>query len=666
MKRHLLLFLLLPFALLIGQSGNALQFTASSGQYVTCAYKSAMDIPNGGALTIEAWVYPTSSTVNVVTRDNYGWGLIILSGKLVFWDQSVAASAPTSTGSVTLNKWQHIAVTVSDVGSSLSVNFYINGVADAGNPRTSSQTSIGNGSASATMDIGIQAKSSCACNYFNGYMDELRIWTVARTATEIKNNYLNEVSASSTGLMAYYKFNEGTGTTLTDQTSNAINGTLTNSPGWVVSTANIASSGAGNCLSFDGTNDYVSVPSASQYAFGTSTDYTLEAWVKFSASQSNYTGIVVKGTTPAAWQGYQLLLYGNKIASEIKDGTNQVGIAEGLVGTTALNDGNWHHLALVVTRSSTNAKLYVDGNQEASVTNAFLGNSVTNSSNMLIGTERTNALYLNGYIDEVRVWNVARTQTQLQTYRTQGLDPSTSGLVAYFRFDAANSSSTNTSATNLIDLTSYANNGTLTNFALSGSSSNWVLANNASLPVELNSFTAAVSSGFVTLNWSTQTEVNNSGFEVERSSDGKSWAKLSFIKGAGTSNVARNYSYQDKTPMTGKSYYRLKQIDNDGTVHFLQSEEVTFNAPVAFALEQNHPNPFNPTTVINFSLPEAGNITLKVYNILGKEVMTIADGYYSPGKHSVTLNAATLASGVYLYRLNNGNNSLTKRLVVSK
>ncbi|MBU3663894.1 MAG: hypothetical protein FGM41_11970, partial [Bacteroidetes bacterium] len=220
-------------------------------------------------------------------------------------------------------------------------------------------------------------------------------------------------------------------------------------------------------LNFDGTNDYVIVSDNNAIDFGTSTDFTLEAWIRLNASNPDYAGIVVKGSTGASWNGYQLVLVGNKIAAEIMDGTTQAGVTDGLQGITNLNDGKWHHVAMVVSRSTTNAKLFVDGVQEANVIKACIGNNVSNAANMFIGVERTPILYFNGNMDEVRVWNTARTVNELRNNMLKEINGASSGLVAYYKFNSA-------SGTTLSDATTNGLNGTLTNFALTGSTSNWV------------------------------------------------------------------------------------------------------------------------------------------------------------------------------------------------
>ncbi len=170
------------------------------------------------------------------------------------------------------------------------------------------------------------------------------------------------------------------------------------------------------------------------------------------------------------------------------------------------------------------------------------------------------------------------------------------------------------------------------------------------LPVELTEFTGRKTESGVELVWKTATELNNAGFEVERKSQGAEWNTLGFVRGRGTTTEAQSYSFLDRTA-TGKVQYRLKQIDFDGQFEYSNIIEVDAGLPKVFALEQNYPNPFNPTTVISYQLPVASEVSLKVYDMLGREVMTLVNGKQEAGAYNFTLNATGLASGIYFYRL---------------
>lgn len=166
------------------------------------------------------------------------------------------------------------------------------------------------------------------------------------------------------------------------------------------------------------------------------------------------------------------------------------------------------------------------------------------------------------------------------------------------------------------------------------------------------------------LNWTTATELNNRGFEVERKTTSTNdWDVLGYVEGRGTTTEPKTYSFQDYDVKSGGSYsYRIKQIDYNGNfTYYNLAQTIEFGAPVKFELSQNYPNPFNPATVISFSLPQKSNVTVKIYDILGNEVRTLINETKDAGKHSVNFNAASLSSGVYFYSIKAGNFTETKK-----
>ena len=188
------------------------------------------------------------------------------------------------------------------------------------------------------------------------------------------------------------------------------------------------------------------------------------------------------------------------------------------------------------------------------------------------------------------------------------------------------------------------------------------------VPVELSSFNANLIDKNVVINWVTSTETNNMGFRIERRSltTNSGWQELGFVNGNGTTTEKSIYSFVDKNPVEGKSYYRLKQIDFDGSFKIYNSVEVDYETVKEYSLSQNYPNPFNPSTEISFSLAKSGNVTLKVYNILGSEVATLVSGFMEAGKHSVKFNANNFTSGVYLYTIKADNFNSTRKMILMK
>lgn len=175
---------------------------------------------------------------------------------------------------------------------------------------------------------------------------------------------------------------------------------------------------------------------------------------------------------------------------------------------------------------------------------------------------------------------------------------------------------------------------------------------NYPVPVELALFNASVAGNNVNLNWITATETNNFGFDVERKYDNGSFVSAAFIKGNGTKTTPSSYSFNDGNLSAGKYVYRLKQIDLDGSFTYSKSVEVEISKPTEFALNQNFPNPFNPSTVISFELPVEANVTVTIFNSLGEEISKVIKGALTAGHHQFIFDAHNLSSGIYIYQLN--------------
>ena len=206
---------------------------------------------------------------------------------------------------------------------------------------------------------------------------------------------------------------------------------------------------------------------------------------------------------------------------------------------------------------------------------------------------------------------------------------------------------------------------TFCDFALAGDS------NSQALPVELASFTAAVSGRHVNLNWSTAYEINNSGFDIERSADNSSWARIGYAEGNGNSNNTNSYSFTDINLNSGRYHYRLKQTDFNGNFEYFNLEnEVNIGIPSEFSLSQNYPNPFNPSTSISFELPYDSRVSLKVFDMSGKEVAELVNEIQPAGYHTYKFNASALSSGVYFYRISADGNgksfNATKKMMLVK
>jgi hypothetical protein len=201
------------------------------------------------------------------------------------------------------------------------------------------------------------------------------------------------------------------------------------------------------------------------------------------------------------------------------------------------------------------------------------------------------------------------------------------------------------------------------------------------LPVELLSFSSSVSENAITLNWTTATETNNSGFQIERNTplnplsrgevEGRGvWEKIGFVDGNGTTTETKSYSFKDENLSSGTYQYRLKQIDFDGTFEYSNIVEAEILPPAKFSLEQNFPNPFNPSTSIQYSIASRQFVSLKIFDLLGREIVALVDEEQSAGNYTIEFKPESsiknLVSGVYLYQLKAGEFTQTRKMILLK
>ena len=186
------------------------------------------------------------------------------------------------------------------------------------------------------------------------------------------------------------------------------------------------------------------------------------------------------------------------------------------------------------------------------------------------------------------------------------------------------------------------------------------------LGVELNSFAAISHDGSVELNWSTAAETNNERFDIVRNGE-----TVAQVATQGNGATEQDYTWMDRNVVNGTTYtYALVSVDVNGNREEVATTEATptfGNAMVTeYALHQNYPNPFNPETNITFDLVENGNVTLSVYNLMGQQVATLVNGLQEAGRHTISFDATSLPSGVYLYKLDVNGLSFDKKMVLMK
>ncbi|MFA7359511.1 MAG: T9SS type A sorting domain-containing protein [Candidatus Kapaibacterium sp.] len=215
-------------------------------------------------------------------------------------------------------------------------------------------------------------------------------------------------------------------------------------------------------------------------------------------------------------------------------------------------------------------------------------------------------------------------------------------------------------------------NNTIKVFGLTAFSTFTITDSDSPLPVQLTSFTSSLNGRDVRLTWKTESEINNAGFDVERSVSGSTqWVKAGYVAGKGNSSAPISYTFEDKKLNSGKYNYRLKQIDNNGNFEYhALSNVVEVGLPTKYELSQNYPNPFNPTTKIDFSLPLDAKVSIKLYDITGREVKTLVNESRTAGYYTVQFNASDLSSGTYFYRIMTKSSSadyiMTKKMVLVK
>jgi photosystem II stability/assembly factor-like uncharacterized protein len=208
----------------------------------------------------------------------------------------------------------------------------------------------------------------------------------------------------------------------------------------------------------------------------------------------------------------------------------------------------------------------------------------------------------------------------------------------------------------------------------SGKETLFITSNRGNTPVELSLFSALPFGNKVVLQWTTETETNNMGFEIERRDKYGDWKKIAFSKGSGTSTHKIYYGYDDYEPKAPAIlYYRLKQIDYNGEFEYSNEVEVLLGEiPENYSIQQNYPNPFNPSTKVTFLLPEENKVVIKVFNAMGEQVKEIDRGVLSHGYFEQDLEMGTESSGMYFCQvlctntISGRTKSLTVKMVLMK
>ena len=610
------------------QINNAISLNGTN--YVEVPTNSDLDATK--IKTLECWVKFNnfSGTQEILSRSALSSGieLLVYNNSLAFFcmqSTSNVSFVSYPTSNLTAGVWYHIAATWGGTKESMSI--YVNGVKVSGAPTNTGDINIsGISNPTGTFRIG-QWSDASETRFLNGTVDDARVWSITRSAADIKNGFYSPVANNTTGLIAWYNFNEASGNAINATGNTALNATLVGSPSRIVSPIQISA----DALTFDGTDDLVTAQANSIYDI---TNGTVEFWVKPTGLNTTAQQYMV-GVRSATQTRYSFHM-----------SSLQVGLFNGTFYNTlahTFTNDTWYHLAFVM--SSTSTEVYINGVDQGAIAE---GPSTKTGVPLTMGFTASTGEALKGSLDEVRVWNVRRTASDINSTMGSTLTGSESGLVALFSFNQGSPGGSNSGLTYAIDGTSNNNHGLLTGFSLSGTASNFTLSNPI-LPVTFSYFTGAASNGSSLLRWQTAQEQNSKVFVVERSTDNKTFVEIGEVNAAGNSSLPTSYSFTDQAPAGGNNYYRIRETDLDGK--FMYSSLVILNYSAA-----NHPgiriypNPARQTLNYVVTSPENSRSQAQITDLSGRLVIS-SPVQLSTGINSLSLEIGSLVPGVYVLRV---------------
>lgn len=598
---------------------------------------SSLAISQLNTFTVEAWVYwngtgngciysetiqgNNSPMFSISPRSADGGGI-----ELVLRDNATTGLVlQPATAIITANRWVHLAIVRT---SATNIKTYIDGVL-----KDNASFTVPAAWTPDKVNIGIRWRAS-QDGPFAGKIDEFRIWNTARTQAEIKAAMFNKnLSNSASGLVAYYRMNNGSGTTATNSCTNTpgIDGTLTNGPTWASSPIQFAD----NALHFDQADDRVIAPLATT----ATSNVTIEEWIYHEGGTGTDHLLVSNGVMGT--NGYAMYINTQR---KLCIQYNAVGVWN---TNYVIASNSWTHIALVI--GTTGFTVYANGVNVYSNT----ATPITPTGSFILGFNTVvSGQPFDGKMDEVRVWNTARTQTEIQNNMSHEIDPSTSGLALYYTFNQGIAGGTNTGFATVIDQSGN-NNGTLTNFSLSGSTSNFLTQNSGMsiLPLRWVSFTAQKTSDGVLLQWTTASEMNTSEFVIEHQQENGGWKSIGTLLPGGSSGEKNTYSYLDAAPANGVNNYRVKQRDADGKYSYSEIRIVSVN-------DELRPFELLTNPVANKLLQLQVNTSKQAIALYGVDGTVIWRKELPGGRHAINLN--NLAKGIYILN----SNGTTAKLVV--
>ncbi|MEM8889241.1 MAG: LamG-like jellyroll fold domain-containing protein [Bacteroidota bacterium] len=402
----------------------------------------------------------------------------------------------------------------------------------------------------------------------------------------------------------------------------------------------------GNALDFDGVDDVVSISSI------TGSLHTIEFYINSNSSLdgTGTTSLLLNFNSNSQWVGL------NSLTGALTDETISISSGGGNYSATDTDIPNgWHHVA-IVSDGATYNQIYIDGVAANMIATSA---AVFSNTNLDIGSRLTggSGLPFGGQLEEVRIWNVSRTPAEILSTLNMELSGSETSLAAYYNFNLGTAGGDNGSGcpvapciVSLTDVTGNGFTGTLSGFSLSGINSNWV-ASNAPLPVEFLSFKALNTVNGISLDWETTQEINNSGFEVQTSSDLNNWEALGFVAGKGAVTEINSYNFLHTSPRKGQNYYRLKQIDINGAFDFSELVSVYSSG---LGILNIYPNPSQ--SLLNIDGIDVENVRYRILDNTGRTVI-------KSELDSNQIDISTLANGLYFLSLDLPGENIVQRIV---
>lgn len=636
-------------------------------------YLGAPDYQLTNKISISLWVKWNVDPNTYANRDeSYKWGNLITMDRVdyphedngMFWFQHSsdnkrfewAIKSVTGREYIQSNteaqkdKW-YFLTGVYDGSADTTMKLYVNGVLENFKLKNTISGNIVSMASNFRLNIG---RIADAYRLFPGYLDEIRIWKRALTADEINKQMYSKATVNTTNLLSYYDFEQTTGSTLTDKGPMGVNGKFY--------------------------NQFIQVNSMSGSPVISVTD-TAKAWTVNSLA--NKTIKIVSGTgldasyTIASNTNKTITLKTPFAVAPTLSGINNMTLIG--VEASSSESSQWISSTAPLNISSLNDYSDIRGVWNANIMNSSSIISMSNTNvavdEYLLFGNNADVLSFSGYDvpDSVngrlsRVW-------KFQTNKS-------AGVTGKISINFANLGINDVSKLRIL----VSHNGLFANATrlvgtISGTTvsiNNLLITDNtyitlgskeSTLPVELISFSSDVKDRNVTLKWKTAKEINNKGFQVERTNDvnSGSWENIGFINGKGNSNDANNYTYTDSKLTSGKYYYRIKQIDYNGVYEYFNlSSVVEINLPGKFSLSQNYPNPFNPATKIEFQISSQADVSLTVSDITGKTIATLVNKNLQAGYYKIDFNGSSLSSGTYFYTLKAGDNVSVKKMVLVK